>query len=183
MLSQSPAIFILNFREALIEDAASIAALVNAAYRGESSKQGWTTEANILNGHRTNASEIQQLIEAENSKIIVCIQDSNLIGSIHLHKIDCSVHFGMFAVKPSLQNLNVGKQLLAEAEFFAKKSWQAQKFVMLVITVRDELIAFYERRGYKRTGMLQKFPINPELWMPKVEGLKLERLEKLVNQV
>lgn len=170
----------LSFREAIASDASSIASLVNTAYRGESSKQGWTTEAYILDGLRTSTHEIQQLIEAENSKIIVCTQGSDLIGSIHLHRSHGSVHIGMFVVKPDLQNLSVGKQLLANAESFAKKAWQAYKFVMLVITVRHELIAFYERRGYIRTGVLQEFPVKPELWMPKIEGLKLERLEKSV---
>lgn len=171
----------LNFREAAIEDAPSIAVLVNAAYRGESSKQGWTTEAHILDGLRTSESEIQQLIKTDNSTIMVCTQDNDLIGSIYLHKIDCSVHIGMFVVKPDLQNLNIGKQLLANAESYAKKVWQVSSFVMLVITVRHELIAFYERRGYRRTGVLQEFPVKPELWLPKVAGLKLERLEKLIT--
>ena len=171
----------LSFRQAMLSDAASIAVLINTAYRGEASKQGWTTEAYILDGVRTSTHEIQQLIESENSTFIVCNQGDDLIGSIHLNKTHDSVHIGMLAVKPHLQNLNVGKQILANAELFAKKAWQAHKFVMLVITMRHELIAFYERRGYIRTGVLQEFPVKPELWMPKVEGLKLERLEKLID--
>ncbi len=170
----------LDFREAIIQDAASIAGLVNIAYRGEFSKQGWTTEAYILDGLRTNVSEIQQLIETENSKFIICIKDEVLIGSIHLHKNKESVHIGMFVVKPDMQNLNVGKQLLLTAEMFAIATWQPHSLVMLVINLRHELITFYERRGYKRTGLLQEFPVKPELWKPKVEGLKLERLEKLI---
>ena len=93
----------LNFREAAIEDAPSIAALVNAAYRGESSKQGWTTEAHILDGLRTSESEIQQLIKTDNSTIMVCTQGNDLIGSIYLHKIDCSAHIGMFVLNPDFQ--------------------------------------------------------------------------------
>lgn len=170
----------LDFREALIEDASSIAKLVNTAYRGEISKQGWTTEAYILDGLRTSKYEIQQLIETENSKFIMCIQGDDLIGSIHLLCDYGSVHIGMLAVKPNLQNLNIGKQVLANAELFAKKTWGSHKFVMQVINLRHELISFYERRGYKRTGEFQDFPVKPKLWTAKVEGLKLERLEKLI---
>ncbi|MBC7786011.1 MAG: GNAT family N-acetyltransferase [Methylophilaceae bacterium] len=172
---------IISFRDALPADASQIAALINASYRGETSRKGWTTEANILDGLRTSEHEIYQLIQAEHSKIIVCIQNETLIGSIHLLHTDDSAHIGMFVVKPELQNFNIGKQLLTAAESFAQAQWQVKKLAMLVITVRKELIAFYERRGYKRTGLFQEFPVNPAVWQPKLKGLKLERLEKLVK--
>ncbi len=179
--SQSAGALTLKFRDAIVDEAPQIAALVNAAYRGESSKQGWTTEAHILDGLRTSTHEIQQLIQAENSKIIMCTQGAVLIGAVHVHKTHDTAHIGMFVVKPQLQNLSIGKQLLTVAESTALQAWQVNKFVMLVITIRHELIAFYERRGYKGTGILQVFPVNPKFWMPKVAGLKLERFEKPVE--
>lgn len=172
---------VLSFRDALPIEAAQISALINASYRGETSRQGWTTEADILDGLRTSEQEIYELINAEHSKIIVSIKDDELIGSIHLHHINEFAHIGMFVVKPNLQNMNIGKQLLAAAENFAIMQWQVKKLVMLVINVRHELIAFYERRGYKRTGALQEFPVNPKVWQPKLAGLKLEKLEKLIK--
>lgn len=170
----------ISFREALLIDSARISALINVGYRGETSRKGWTTEAELLDGLRTNEQEIYQLIQAEHSKIIVCVQNDELIGSIHLLHNDDSAHIGMFVVKPNLQNLNIGKQLLSAAESFALVQWQVKKLAMFVITVRQELIAFYERRGYKRTGQFQEFPVNPAIWQPKLAGLKLEKLEKLV---
>ena len=168
----------LSFRDATLGDIAQITILINTAYRGETSRQGWTTEADILDGLRTSEQEIQQLIQANDSKIIVCLHGDELIGSLYLHKMNETANIGLFVVKPSLQNLNIGKKLLAFAESRAKQQWKISKYAMLVITVRHELIAYYERRGYKHTGLLQEFPINPKVWTPKLQGLQLERLEK-----
>jgi ribosomal protein S18 acetylase RimI-like enzyme len=84
----------------------------------------------------------------------------------------------MFVVRPDIQGAGIGKHLLKEAETLARKAWQVNSYVMVVITSRHELIAFYERRGYQRTGELNEFPVNPALWTPKVDGLKMERMEK-----
>jgi ribosomal protein S18 acetylase RimI-like enzyme len=84
----------------------------------------------------------------------------------------------MFVVRPAIQGAGIGKRLLNEAETLARKEWGVNSFIMIVITSRHELIAFYERRGYRRTGEFSEFPVNPALWTPKVSGLKMERLEK-----
>lgn len=170
----------LFFRCALISESASIAALVNAAYRGESSRQGWTTEADLLDGLRTTAAEVQDLIESEHSVILVCMNSEDIIASICLEKKAKSAHIGMFVVNPVVQGLGVGKQLLTYAESYASQYWSVTKFCMHVITLRRELIAFYERRGYRRTGIVKTFPVNPQMWQPKMTGLQLELLEKSV---
>ena len=85
---------------------------------------------------------------------------------------------GLFVVKPDLQSQNIGKQLLEFAEQAAQQHWQISKMVMAVISCRHELIAYYQRRGYKRTHVFREFPVNPELWQPQVEDLRLEILEK-----
>jgi len=171
----------LYFGKAELEDAERLAALVNSAYRGETSKQGWTTEADLLEGLRTDAAELVQLITSHDSMILICRNNAELIGSVHLQKTEQQVYLGMLAVQPSLQGRGVGKQLLQAAELAAQQTWTVNKFVMAVITTRHELIAFYERRGYQRTGIIKAFPVNPALWMPKVEGLQLELLEKNSN--
>ena len=86
----------------------------------------------------------------------------------------------MFVVRPDIQGAGIGKQLLKEAENLARSSWAVSSYVMVVINSRHELIAFYERRGYRRTGELSEFPVNPALWTPKVDGLKMERMEKRI---
>lgn len=173
--------FVLTFRRATNEDVSAIEALVNSAYRGESSKAGWTTEADILGGQRTDAGEILSLIEAPGSIILLCLQDSEIIGSVHLERTDEGAYLGMFTVKPVLQGAGIGKQFLAAAERFVQQEWHAHKLIMTVITLRTDLIAYYVRRGYRRTGELREFPQDPRYGMPKVEGIVLEVLEKILR--
>ncbi|WP_020484100.1 GNAT family N-acetyltransferase [Methylomonas sp. MK1] len=168
----------LTFSRAEPVDAEQLAALINSAYRGESSRQGWTTEADLLDGRRTDATDILDLISREESMILLCRRQAGLLGSVHLQKIDQQVQIGMLAVAPAMQGLGIGKRLLAAAEAEAKQAWLVKHFVMAVIPCRTELMAFYERRGYQRTGTIKAFPVNPALWQPKVVGLSLELLEK-----
>jgi len=168
----------LSFRRATVEDTQAIADLVNCAYRGETSRQGWTTEADLLDGLRTTPQEITQLIAAQDSFLLLCHQDAMLVGSVHVEKQGVQAYIGMFVVRPDIQGAGIGKRLLNEAETLAVKEWGANSFIMIVITSRHELIAFYERRGYRRTGEFSEFPVNPALWTPKVGGLKMERMEK-----
>ena len=50
---------------------------------------------------------------------------------------------------------------------------------LTVIGCRDELIAFYERRGYVRTGVTNPFPYgNPRYGEPRRDDLRFEILEK-----
>ena len=162
-------------------DAGQIAALINSAYRGESSHQGWTTEADLLAGLRTDPEEILRLILSDDSMFLLCKAEAELVGLVHLQKQAEQVCLGMLAVSPLLQGRGIGKQLLAAAEKAAQETWGVSKSVMSVIACRNELIAFYERRGYRRTGVSKTFPVNPELWIPKVAGLRLEMLEKALS--
>ncbi len=170
----------LFFRCALISESAAIAGLVNAAYRGDSSRQGWTTEADLLDGLRTMPADVQHLIESEHSVILVCMRGDDLIASVCLEKKADAAYVGMFVVNPAMQSLGIGKQLLTYAESYAVQHWSVSKFCMHVITLRHELIAFYVRRGYRRTGIVKAFPVNPEMWQPKMNGLQFELLEKPV---
>lgn len=170
------------FRIASTVDAPAIVALVNTAYRGESSRAGWTTEAELLDGVRTHDAEIIELIEAAGSMILLCLDGDTLVGSVHLQRVSenhaGAAFLSMFAVNPYLQAKGIGKQLMAAAESAVVREWGVAKMLMDVITVRTELIAFYQRRGYQLTGKLKPFPVSPELWMPKADGLQLARLEK-----
>ena len=162
------------------QDAGQIVDLVNSAYRGESSKQGWTTEADLLAGRRTDVEEILRLISTDESMILLCKANAELIGSVHLQKQAEQVCLGMLAVSPPLQGKGIGKQLLEAAEQAAQEIWAVNKSVMTVIACRNELIAFYQRRGYRRSGVSKEFPVNLELWTPKVADLCLEVLEKIL---
>jgi len=171
----------LKFRNAIRADAERIAALVNSAYRGEHSRSGWTTEADLLAGRRTDAREVRRLIAGGDSLFVLCLDGTELVGSVHIGKTGDHASLGMFVVEPTRQGRGIGKRLLACAEQMAQREWQVDKIVMYVITLRHELIAFYARCGYRRTGVLHEFPVNPEMWQPKVSGLTLEMLEKNVR--
>ena len=168
----------LSFRKAAPADIDPIVALVNSAYRGESSKRGWTTEADLLGGQRTDAEEIAKLVSTPDSMILLCYQDDDLIGSVHLERSEPGAYLGMFTVKPSLQGRGIGKRFMDEIERLVREEWGAAKMMMLVITRRDELIAFYERRGYRRTGIFEEFPVDVRFGIPKVMNLRFELLEK-----
>ena len=170
----------LSFCKANTLDAEPLTKLINSAYRGESSRKGWTTEADLLDGSRTDIEEILSLMATDNSMFILCKADSVLQGSVHLQNTEEGVHIGMFAVNPLLQGRGIGKALLQAAEEAAQQTWSVNRFVMEVISCRQELIAFYERQGYRRTGINRVFPVNPSRWTPKVSDLQLTLLEKVL---
>ncbi len=167
-----------SFRLAVLADVAHIVALVNSAYRGESSRAGWTTEADLLAGQRTDADEIRTLISAVDAIILLLLNDGEIIGTVHLQYENQAAYMGMLVIKPDLQDSGLGKELMTAAEATAIKMWSVGKMLMYVITHRHELIAFYERRGYQRTGKFKEFPQNVKFGIPKVTGLQLELLEK-----
>jgi ribosomal protein S18 acetylase RimI-like enzyme len=173
-----PAQLRLDFSIATTEDAADLAALVNQAYRGEVSKSGWTTEADLIAGLRTDSADILRLLSSKDSLFLVCKAEGRLLASLHVQREAQAVHIGMFAVSPFHQGQGIGKQLLQFAEQCATQIWQVEYSRMSVIPLREELIAFYQRRGYRRTGICKPFPENPAVWQAKVPGLSLELLEK-----
>ena len=171
----------LTYRHAEPQDAIVIAALVNSAYRGDSSRLGWTTEANLLEGARISPDGVYQLITAEDTIILLCSRGVELIGCVQLQKTDDGAYLGMFVVRPLEQGNGIGKQFMLTAEALVQKLWGAQKMWMTVITARAELIAFYERRGYVRTGRLKPFPNDAEDHIILVENLQFEELEKALS--
>lgn len=169
-----------EIRLARREDAEEIAGLVNSCYRGDSSRVGWTTEADLLDGTRTDRADIERLIAQEGSAILVCVDDEEIIGSVHVEKQGDSCYLGMLVVKPTLQGGGIGRRIIDAAENFARKGWSSKAMTMTVITVREELVAYYERRGYRRTGEIRPFMqygggVNG---VPKVDKIEFDVLEK-----
>lgn len=169
----------LVFRNATPDDIDTLVGLVESAYRGDVSKQGWTTEADLLGGRRTGADDISACIARPQSIILMAERGGELLGCAHVAVEDGAGYFGMFSVSPTLQGGGVGKQLLAEAERVVREDWGLGAMRMTVIDVRDELIAFYERRGYRRTGIHKPFPYGDERFgQPKRDDLRFEIMEK-----
>ncbi|MBK9161162.1 MAG: GNAT family N-acetyltransferase [Nitrosomonadales bacterium] len=168
------------FRRAAPADAADIVALVNSAYRGDSSRAGWTTEADLLGGQRTDTDEIARLIAQDGSAMLLYMRGDGIVGSVHVAREDAATaYMGMLVVRPVLQGKGLGGLLMAEAERFVRDEWGAARVRMQVIMLRHELIAWYGRRGYRRIGERKPFPYgDPRFGLPKVEGLVFEVLEK-----
>ena len=168
------------FCHATIIDIPTLTSLLNRSYRGENSRAGWTTEADLLSGKRIDETGLLQLLNDPDSLILIVQSDETILATIHVHREVDNVLFGLFAVEPTLQNKGVGKELLAYAESEAHKLWEINTGVMEVITHREELIAYYERRGYLRTGEMIAFP-ESDLWDRQVDSLELAVLSKRLN--
>lgn len=172
----------LRFRAATAADIPALVALVTSAYRGDSSRRGWTTEADVLDGDRIDPDMLLHDIRRARSRVILAERDGDLLACAHVaEEADGAGYFGMFSVRPELQGGGVGKALLAESERVARDEWRLPAMRMTVIDVRDTLIAFYERRGYRRTGIHKPFPYgDPRYGLPKRDDLRFEVLEKLL---
>jgi GNAT superfamily N-acetyltransferase len=175
----------LHFYKAELVDAEPVAQLINTAYRGETSRKGWTTEADILDGKRTTTADIAKIINRDDAFILIGVKKDEIVATVSCERqviaTKHTVHFGMIAVKPTLQNKGYGKDIIKAAETMTKREWRVAGFYMAVISMRHELIEFYERLGYERTGEYKDFPENSTLWQPKVEGLSLQYLAKLAS--
>jgi ribosomal protein S18 acetylase RimI-like enzyme len=169
----------MQFRRATLADVPAVVALVESAYRGDSSRAGWTTEADFLGGQRTDPDDVRTCIERADSLVLLGEQAGELVACANLAIEDGAGYFGMFSVRPELQGAGIGKQMLAEAERIARDEWRVTAMRMTVIDIRGELIAFYERRGYARTGIKKPFPYgDPRFGLPKRDDLRFEILEK-----
>ncbi len=71
--------------------------------------------------------------------------------------------------------------MLAHAEDYASKQFNPEKIIMHVLSSRNELIAFYLRRGYQRTQTTIDYPLAAGVGTPLHDDLKVEVLEKTVR--
>ena len=170
----------LQFRAATLADVDAIVALTESAYRGEISRAGWTTEADFLDGQRTDTADVSALIARGDARIVLAESDGELVASCLVEKQPGGDgYFGMFSVRPNLQNAGIGRALLAEAERIARDEWHCVQMRMGVIDIRKALIAWYERRGYRRTGEYKPFPYGDERFgIPRRDDLRFEWLVK-----
>lgn len=169
----------VRFRHAGVEDIPALVTLVTSAYRGDVSRQGWTTEADILDGNRIDPEVLREDIERPRSAVLIAERGDALLACAHVCDEEGLGYFGMFAVRPDLQNAGIGRLVLAEAERLAREQWSLTTMCMTVIDLRSELIAWYERRGYRRTGVKKPFPAtDPRFGLPLRDDLRFEVLEK-----
>ncbi len=164
----------LNISAVTALDINELVDLVNSAYRGDSSKKGWTTEAELLEGIRTDPNTLLEQINQPGHTILKAVNSEHeIIACVSLEEKGNKMYLGMLTVKPDIQAIGIGKKMLLAAESFAL-SRDLHCIEMTVISVRSELIAFYERRGYNKTGEKRDFPTDPKF------GIKKRDLEFIV---
>lgn len=170
----------MNISKATAADAAKLVDLLNSAYRGESSKQGWTTEAHLIAGNvRTNEQTVIDVINEPGSIILKCIDEQNqIIGTVNLQKHNHKLYLGMFSVSPVSQGGGIGKKLLVAAEVHAREV-DCSMIYMTVISVRTELIDWYKRHGYVDTGERKPF-IEDDVTGQHLQKLEFAVLEKKI---
>ena len=163
---------------ASIEDIPFLVSLINSAYRGEASKKGWTTEADLLEGElRTDIPTLTDIINKPGATILKYVgEDGNIQGFVYLHQMERGLYLGMLTVSPALQASGIGKKLLAAAEAFAKTA-NCPVIFMNVISVRPELIAWYERHGYSDSGERKPLPDDNRFGKP-TQSLEFIIMEK-----
>ncbi|MEO9599106.1 GNAT family N-acetyltransferase [Parasphingorhabdus sp.] len=170
----------MNFRRAAVGDIDTLHALVESAYRGESAKRGWTHEADLLGGQRTDARALHEIIVADDQVILLAQNGQALAGCVQLSNVGNGLaYLGLLTVDPTKQATGLGKQLLLQSETFVRETWQAVAIEMTVIRQRADLIAYYERRGYMQTGEYRPFPHDdPRFGLPKTSELEFTVLRK-----
>lgn len=166
---------------ATLQDVNALVVLLDKAYRGDESKKGWTYEADLIEGdHRTDANAVSEIIARPGSVFMTFTDDNGkILGCVNLQKHEYGLHLGMFAVDPEIQARGIGKQLLAAADEHARQNAEP-KIRMDVISVRSELIAWYERHGYVRTGESRPF-VNESKFGVATQPLEFIALEKQIK--
>lgn len=169
----------VEFRPAGVEDVPALVDLVNSCYRGDSSRQGWTTEADFLDGQRVDADAMAELFGRTNTLVLVGESGGEIVTCCELQRSVNGAYFGMFSVRPDLQGAGLGRVVLAEAERTAAREWGCRLIRMKVLKQRPELIAWYERRGYTITGKTEPFPYGDAAFgLPRRDDLAFVELTR-----
>jgi ribosomal protein S18 acetylase RimI-like enzyme len=165
---------------ATTKDAQVLDVLINSAYRGDSSRRGWTTEADLLDGGRTDASALRDILHRPDSALLKYVDNGKLIGCVELRQEDDRLYLGMLTVKPDMQNKGIGKKLLAAADDEAVRR-QCKVIYMTVISLRKELIEWYIRHGYQLTGERKPFIFEDSRFGEPRQQLEFVVMEKSID--
>lgn len=170
----------MEIRTATLDDVLALHALVHRAYRGDTARGGWTHEADLLDGQRTDEDALLQMIADPDQRVLLAEADAGLIGCVKVSSQPGGLaYLGMLSVDPQAQARGLGKALIAAAEQTARSHFAATAMEMTVIAQRSELIEYYERRGYVRTGEIRPFPLDdPRFGLPKRQDLSFVVLAK-----
>jgi len=169
----------LPTRPAATSEAPVLVALINSAYRGDSSKAGWTTEADLLGGQRVDVEGLTEMLLRPGNVMLVHDRNHVPVGCVHLEQTGEDCYLGLLTIQPTMQRAGLGRRMLEAAERWAIEHWSSRAVHMTVIVQRPELIAWYERRGYRRTEERKPFPYGDQRFgLPRRDDLAFEVLRK-----
>lgn len=172
----------MRLRTAVAADIPALHALIESGFRGESAKRGWTHEADLLGGQRTDPEALAEIIADPKQTMLVAEADAGVTGCVCVTDLGGGVgYLGMLTVAPELQGGGLGRELVAAAERHARDVLKARVMEMTVIVQRAELIAWYVRQGYRDTGREKPFPLDdPRFGLPKTRELRFVVLSKML---
>ena len=165
---------ISTFRKADLNDVKILFTLLNSAYRGDSAREGWTYESDLVGGLRTTPEALREIIGKKNESFLLALSENKILGCAHIIDEGEELYFGMIAVKPNLQNQKIGSKILEEIDRIAIED-KKSAVRLVVIHPRKELIAYYERKGFRLTGQSEPFPTE---YPAKIPGLHLLEMKK-----
>jgi GNAT superfamily N-acetyltransferase len=169
-----------HIRAAVLTDLDPLLALIHGAYRGDSARRGWTHEADLLDGQRTDADALRSALASPAERILVAQAGDRLLGCVQVSdRSGGTAYVGLLSVDPEHQARSLGRQLLTAAESAAATEFAASRIEMTVIRLRSELIAYYQRRGYALTGEDRPFPsADPRFGLPRRADLSFVVMAK-----
>jgi GNAT superfamily N-acetyltransferase len=170
----------MSITPATTADIPALVPLINGAYRGEGGQIGWTNESHLISGARTSPQDLEELLHNPGATILKLTgPDNTILGCVYLQAQGDRLYLGLLSVLPSHQNAGIGKQFLTTADDYARRH-HCTHIHITVISVRTELVAWYERHGFNRTGDFEPFHHGEKFGIAK-EKLHLAVLEKPVS--
>jgi ribosomal protein S18 acetylase RimI-like enzyme len=170
----------ITIRDATAADIPDLHRLIESAYRGESSRAGWTTEADLLDGQRTDPQDLADILADPKQALLTARHADELVGCVLIaDRGEGAGYLGMLSIRPTLQGGGLGRRLVEAAHAALADRFGARRVRISVLPQRETLIAWYERLGYRKTGDTLPFPYgNPRFGLPKRDDLYFVVMER-----
>ncbi|KAL7628387.1 hypothetical protein AAE478_002589 [Parahypoxylon ruwenzoriense] len=170
----------LQFRIATLDDAACLQELVQSAFRSEDSRPNWTADMDLSSRFRVDVEKVIAQISKPDGAILIATDSSGIpIASVEISKRGADlVRLSMLAVDHRRQRGGIGRRLLAYTEDYSRRTWGVKKAGLNALSTRQELILWYLRCGYRKTGELTPFPSDRNDGLTLPEDMCFVELEK-----